>query len=62
VTFENLCVHKGKVTGVLVNRTTISGAIPVDPLVLQAETVINAPDAAFLAPRPRASCDPTAGV
>ncbi len=42
LTFEDLCVHDGKVTGVVVNRTMISGALPVDPIVLQAETVIDA--------------------
>lgn len=42
VTLEDLCVRNGKVTGVVVNRTTISGALPVDPIVLQAETVIDA--------------------
>jgi thiazole biosynthesis enzyme len=42
VTLEDLCVHDGKVTGVVVNRTMISGALPVDPIVLQAETVIDA--------------------
>ena len=41
VTLEDLCVHDGKVTGVVVNRTTISGALPVDPIVLQAENVID---------------------
>ena len=35
-------MRNGKVTGVVVNRTTISGALPVDPIVLQAETVIDA--------------------
>jgi thiazole biosynthesis enzyme len=42
LTFEDLCVHDGKVTGVVVNRTMISGALPVDPIVLQAATVIDA--------------------
>ena len=42
VTLEDLCVHEGKVTGVVVNRTTISGALPVDPIVFQAEAVIDA--------------------
>jgi ribulose 1,5-bisphosphate synthetase/thiazole synthase len=41
VTLEDLCVDGGKVTGVVVNRTTISGALPVDPIVLQADTVID---------------------
>ena len=42
LTLEDICVHDGKVTGVVVNRTMISGALPVDPIVLQAETVIDA--------------------
>ncbi len=42
VTLEDLCVHEGKVTGVVVNRTTISGALPVDPIVFQAGAVIDA--------------------
>ena len=41
LTLEDLCVHDGKVTGVVVNRTTISGALPVDPIVLQAENVVD---------------------
>ncbi len=41
VTLEDLCVHGGRVTGVVVNRTTISGALPVDPIVLDAGTVID---------------------
>jgi sulfide-dependent adenosine diphosphate thiazole synthase len=40
-TLEDLCVRGGRVTGVVVNRTTISGALPVDPIVLQAETVVD---------------------
>jgi thiamine thiazole synthase len=42
LTFEDLCVHDGKVTGLVVNRTLISGALPVDPIVFQAATVIDA--------------------
>jgi thiazole biosynthesis enzyme len=41
VTLEDLCVRDGKVTGVVINRTTISGALPVDPIVLEAGTVID---------------------
>ena len=41
-TFEDLCVHEGRVGGAVVNRTNISGALPVDPIVLQAKTVIDA--------------------
>lgn len=39
---EDLCVHGGQVTGVVVNRTTISGALPVDPVVFRAAAVIDA--------------------
>ncbi len=42
MTLEDVCVHDGKVTGVVVNRTMISGALPVDPIVLQAGVVIDA--------------------
>jgi thiazole biosynthesis enzyme len=42
MTLEDLCVHDGRVTGVVVNRTTISGALPVDPIVFQAATVLDA--------------------
>lgn len=39
---EDVCVHDGRVTGVVVNRTMISGALPVDPTVLHANIVIDA--------------------
>lgn len=42
VTLEDLCVHEGRVTGVVVNRTTIAGALPVDPIVLESDAVIDA--------------------
>jgi thiazole biosynthesis enzyme len=42
VTLEDLCVHDGRVTGVVVNQTTISGVLPVDPIVFQAGAVIDA--------------------
>jgi len=41
-TLEDLCLRDGVVTGVVVNRTMIAGALPVDPLVLRADTVIDA--------------------
>ena len=41
MTLEDLCVRGGKVDGVVVNRTTISGALPVDPIVLDAPVVID---------------------
>ncbi len=42
VAVEDLCVHQGRVTGVVVNRTMISGALPVDPIVLTAQAVVDA--------------------
>jgi len=42
VAVEDLCVHQGRVTGVVVNRTTISGVLPVDPIVLTAQAVADA--------------------
>jgi len=41
VTMEDLCVQGGRVTGVVVNRTGISGVYHVDPLVLAAKVVID---------------------
>jgi len=42
VAVEDLCMHQGRVTGVVVNRTMISGALPVDPIVLTAQAVVDA--------------------
>ncbi len=42
VTLEDLCVRAGRVTGIVANRTTIAGALPVDPIVLAAGAVIDA--------------------
>ncbi len=41
VTLEDVCVRGGKVDGIVVNRTMISGALPVDPIVLDAPAVID---------------------
>lgn len=41
MTVEDLCVHEKRVTGVVVNRTTIAGALPVDPIVLSAKAVLD---------------------
>jgi thiamine thiazole synthase len=38
---EDLCVRGGRVDGVVINRTTISGALPVDPIVLGAKAAID---------------------
>ena len=42
LTLEDVCVHSGRVTGVVVNRTMISGALHVDPIALTAAQVIDA--------------------
>ncbi len=42
MTLEDLAVRKGRVCGVVVNRTTISGALPVDPMTLSARAVVDA--------------------
>lgn len=42
LTLEDVCVHEGRITGVVVNRTALSGTLPVDPIVLTAGVVIDA--------------------
>jgi len=42
MTVEDLCLHEGRVTGVVVNRTTISGALPVDPIAFSASVTLDA--------------------
>jgi sulfide-dependent adenosine diphosphate thiazole synthase len=42
LTAEDLCLRQDRVTGVVVNRTTISGALPVDPIVLSGKAVLDA--------------------
>jgi thiamine thiazole synthase len=39
---EDLRVQGGRVTGVVVNRTTLLGALPVDPITLSARAVVDA--------------------
>jgi thiamine thiazole synthase len=39
---EDLCVHEGRVRGVVVNRTMIGEALPVDPIVFHCRAVIDA--------------------
>jgi len=38
---EDLCVHADRVTGVVINRTMLAGALPVDPIVLSAKAVLD---------------------
>ncbi len=39
---EDICLRQNRVTGVVVNRTTIAGALPVDPIVLSGKAVLDA--------------------
>lgn len=42
VTCEDLCVHQGRVCGVVANRSMISPALPVDPVTMSAKAVLDA--------------------
>lgn len=42
ITLEDVSVHGGRVTGVVVNRTGISGQYHVDPLTLSAKAIVDA--------------------
>jgi len=42
VTLEDVSIHAGRVTGIVVNRTGISGRLHVDPLTLSAKAIIDA--------------------
>lgn len=41
ITAEDVCVHRRRVTGVVANRTMISGALHVDPITFSAKAVID---------------------
>ena len=41
LTAEDVCVYQGRVSGLVVNRTMISGALHVDPVTLAAKAVID---------------------
>jgi thiazole biosynthesis enzyme len=41
-TVEDVCVHRGRVDGVVVNRSMIVDALPVDPITFSAKAVIDA--------------------
>lgn len=41
-TVEDLCVNNGRVTGAVVNRALVAEALPVDPITLTADAVIDA--------------------
>ncbi len=42
ITFEDICIHNERVTGLVVNRTMISGNLHVDPITLASDAVIDA--------------------
>lgn len=42
MTAEDVCVHEGRVTGVVVNRSMIGEALPIDPLMFSAGAVVDA--------------------
>jgi thiamine thiazole synthase len=42
VTVEDVCVYQGRVAGVVVNRTGVSGQYHVDPITFSAKAVIDA--------------------
>ncbi len=42
MTVEDLCVRERRVTGVVANRTTIAGELPVDPIAFSAQAVVDA--------------------
>ncbi len=42
VTLEDVSVHEDRVTGIVVNRTGISGVLHVDPLTLSAQAILDA--------------------
>ena len=41
ITLEDVSVHKNRVTGVVVNRTGISGRLHVDPLTFAAQAILD---------------------
>jgi thiamine thiazole synthase len=42
MTMEDVCVREGRVRGVVVNRTMIAGALPVDPITFVARAIVDA--------------------
>ncbi|MBU4271855.1 MAG: sulfide-dependent adenosine diphosphate thiazole synthase [Planctomycetes bacterium] len=42
LTVEDVCIRGGRLDGVVVNRTMISGALHVDPIVFSAKAVLDA--------------------
>lgn len=42
MTAEDICVHSGRVTGVVANRSMLGSSLPIDPIVLSAGAAIDA--------------------
>jgi thiamine thiazole synthase len=42
MTAEDVCVHRERVTGIVVNRSLICESLPVDPIMMSARAVIDA--------------------
>lgn len=42
LTVEDVCVRSQRVTGVVVNRTTTAGELPVDPITFSAKAIVDA--------------------
>ena len=42
LTVEDICIRGGRLDGVVVNRTMISGALHVDPIVFSAKAILDA--------------------
>jgi len=41
-TVEDICLHDQRVSGVVVNRTSVTAPLPIDPLTLRASVVVDA--------------------
>lgn len=41
-TVEDLCIRGGRVTGVVINRSNLYGALPIDPIVLSSRATLDA--------------------
>lgn len=42
MTAEDLCIHSGRVTGVVANRSMLGDSLPIDPIVFSAKAAIDA--------------------
>ena len=42
MTAEDLCIHSGRVTGVVANRSMLGDSLPIDPIVFSARAAIDA--------------------